>query len=107
MRFDDENLTVRQAVPVRLARGAETEPVAHDRLEVIAHQPLSDQRPLGESTPDLFGRMRHFPFDDDGTRVGGEVVHGDRLLYESIVAHSTKDRTIRESFRADRRNGGG
>src|SRR6266850_5029089 len=76
MRFDDENLTVRQAVPVRLARGAETEPVADDCLEVVAHEPLSDQRPLRESTPDLLRRMRHFPFDDDGTRLGGEVVHG-------------------------------
>src|SRR6266403_449631 len=108
MRFDDENLTVRQAVPVRLARGAETEPVADDCLEVVAHQPLSDQRPLGESTPDLFRRMRHLPFDDDGTRLGSEVVHrsipfsqtADRLLYESITANSVKNRTICESFRA-------
>src|SRR5258705_2508719 len=98
MRFDDENLAVRQAVPVRLARGAETEPVADDCLEVVAHQPLSDQRPLGESTPDLLRRMRHFPFDDDGTRLGGEVVQ-DRLLYESITANSVKNRTICESFR--------
>src|ERR1700694_692295 len=110
MRFDDENLTGRQAVPVRLARGAETEPVAHDGLEVVAHQPLSDQRPLGESPPDFFRRMRHFPFDDDGTCVGGEVAHWsipfsqqggveDRLLYESIITNSAKDRTICESFR--------
>jgi hypothetical protein len=38
--------------------------MAHDRLEIVVHHPLLDQRALCESTPDFFQRVRQFLLDD-------------------------------------------
>src|SRR5207248_5022398 len=61
VRLDRHDLAVDSA-PVC----AKIETVVHDRLEVVLHQPLLDQVWLRERAPDLFRRMRYFPFDNDG-----------------------------------------
>src|SRR5438105_2426442 len=61
VRLDCHYLTVDSA-PVC----AKIETVVHDRLEIVFHQPLLDQVWLRERAPDLFRRMRYFPFDTDG-----------------------------------------
>ena len=63
--------------------GAKIETVADDRLEVVLHQPLLDQVRLGERAPDLFRRIRHLPFDDDGARFGRSIGHWSILLSRS------------------------
>jgi hypothetical protein len=52
--FDEQDLAVGHAVPMRHRRGAEIGPVADDRLEVVVHQPLLDQRALREGAPHAF-----------------------------------------------------
>jgi hypothetical protein len=39
--------------------------MAHDRLEIILHQPLLDQRALRERAPDFLRRVRHLLLDDE------------------------------------------
>src|SRR6516165_8988784 len=78
VRLDCQDLTVDSA-PVC----AKIETVAHDRLEVVLHQPLLDQRTLSERAPDLFRRMRHLPFDGDGTGGGGGFGHWSILINSS------------------------
>src|SRR5262249_42408839 len=70
VQLDRENLTVNSA-PVC----AKLETLAHDRLEIILHQPLLDQVWLGERAPDLFRRKRYLPFDDDGKLFGRSIGH--------------------------------
>jgi hypothetical protein len=48
--------------------------VAHDRLEVILHEPFLDQVGLRERAPDFFRRKRYLAFDNDGKRFG-RVAH--------------------------------
>jgi hypothetical protein len=60
--------------------------MTHDRLEVGLHQPLLDQRALREGAPDLFRRMRHHPFDDEGARGGGELSHWVHPLQQGFEA---------------------
>ena len=43
VRLDDENLTVNNAVPIRLRVHAKTETMPDGWLEVVLHQPLRDQ----------------------------------------------------------------
>jgi hypothetical protein len=50
--------------------------VAHDRCEVVLHQPLLDQVWLRERAPDLFRRKRDLPFDNDGKRFGPGLLTG-------------------------------
>src|SRR5580658_2185798 len=78
VRLDRENLTVDSA-PVR----AQIETMAHDRLEVVLHEPLLDQVWLRERAPDLLRRMRYLPFDDDGARFGRGLAHWSILLSRS------------------------
>src|ERR1700733_7843062 len=42
--------------------------MAHERLEIVGHQPLLDQRPLRESAPDFFQRVWQFSFDHERAR---------------------------------------
>src|SRR3954464_8360383 len=37
------------------------------RFKVIVHQPLGDERVLGERAPQLFWRVREYPLDHNGT----------------------------------------
>src|SRR5262252_1807364 len=83
--FHDQNLAD-DAVPLWHRLGAEIESVAHDRLEIVLHQPLLDQRTLREGAPYLFRRVRHFSFNDERTRGGGfgrGCAHWSILLSES------------------------
>src|SRR5439155_23463902 len=77
--FDDQNFAVGNTIPVPHGLGAEVESVTHHRLEVVLHEPLLDQRALGESAPDFLRRMRHLPFDDEGTH-GGSFGHWSILF---------------------------
>src|SRR5207244_652438 len=65
---------------------AKIETVAHNRREVVLHQPLLDQVWLGERAPDLFRRMRYLPFDNDGEGFGRFVVHWSILFSRSSSA---------------------
>src|SRR5277367_51876 len=58
VRFHDEDLAVGYAIPMRHGRGTKIEPVAHDGQKIVRHQPLLQQRALGERAPDFFRRMR-------------------------------------------------
>src|SRR6266567_5225944 len=78
VRLDCDDLTVDSA-PVC----AKIETVVHDRLEVVLHQPLLDQVWLRERAPDLFRRMRHLTFDNDGARFGRIIGHWSILLSRS------------------------
>src|SRR4051794_11110923 len=78
VRLDCQDLTVNNA-PVC----AKIETVAHDRLEVVLHEPLLDQVWLGERAPDLFRRKRDLPFDNDGERSGRNITHWSILLSRS------------------------
>src|SRR5262249_38942275 len=78
VRLDRQDLTVDSA-PVR----AKIETVVHDGLEIGLHQPLLDQVWLGERAPDLFRRIRHLTFDDDGERFGRRFVHWSILFSRS------------------------
>src|SRR3954470_4055801 len=62
VRLDGEYLAVQHATPV----SAKIEMVTHDWLEVVLHQPFLHQMRLRERAPELFRRMRHLAFDDDG-----------------------------------------
>jgi hypothetical protein len=42
--FEEQDLAINDAVPMRHRRSSEVEPVANERLEVVPHQPLLDQR---------------------------------------------------------------
>src|ERR1017187_3290394 len=74
VRLDCQDLTVDSAPAC-----AKIEPVAHDGLEIILHQPLLDQRAFSERSPDLFRRMWYFPFNDESTCRGG-IGHFSILL---------------------------
>src|ERR1700736_2376733 len=78
VRLDCQDLTVNSA-PVC----AKIETVAHDRLEVVLHEPLLDQVWLRERAPDLFRRKRYLPLDNDGERFGRSVGHWSILLSRS------------------------
>src|SRR5262245_30045453 len=78
VRLDCQDLTVDSA-PVC----AKIETVAHDRLEVVLHEPLLDQVWLRERAPDLFRRKRYLPFDNDGERFGRSIGHWSILLSRS------------------------
>src|SRR5438093_1445234 len=78
VRLDRHDLTVDSA-PVC----AKIETVVHDRLEVVLHQPLLDQVWLRERAPDLFRRMRYFPFDNDGEGFSRSFAHGSILFSRS------------------------
>src|SRR6266478_2237865 len=75
VRLDCQDLTVDSA-PVC----AKIETVAHDRLEVVLHEPLLDQVWLRERAPDLFPRKRYLPLDNDGERFGRRFVHWSILF---------------------------
>jgi hypothetical protein len=60
---------------------AKIETVAHDRLEVVLHQPLLDQVWLRERAPDLFRRIRYLTFDNDRERFGRSVMIGHPFEY--------------------------
>src|ERR1022692_4695119 len=75
VRLDCQDLTVDSA-PVC----AKIETVAHDRLEVVLHEPLLDQVWLRERAPDLFRRKRYLTFDNDGERFGRSIGHWSILL---------------------------
>src|SRR3981189_2573732 len=62
---------------------AKIETVAHDRLEVVLHEPLLDQVWLRERAPDLLRRIRYLPFDNDGERFGRGFAHWSILLSRS------------------------
>src|ERR1700738_1261854 len=78
VRLDGQDLTV-DGAPV----SAKIETVVHDRLEVVLHQPLLDQVRLREGAPDLLGRIRYLPFDDDGAGFGRGFAHWSILLSRS------------------------
>src|SRR5258708_28117650 len=78
VRLDGPDLTV-DGAPIC----AKIEPVAHDRLEVVFHQPLLDQVWLRERAPDLFRRIRYLTFDNDGERFGRSIGHWSILLSRS------------------------
>src|ERR1700675_1918199 len=78
VRLDCQDLTVDSA-PVC----AKIETVAHDRLEVVLHEPLLDQVWLRERAPDLFRRKRYLPVDNDGERFGRSIGHWSILLSRS------------------------
>src|ERR1700720_2368300 len=78
VRLDCLDLTVDSA-PVC----AKIEAVAHDRLEVVLHEPLLDQVWLRERAPNLFRRKRYLPFDNDGERFGRSIGHWSILLSRS------------------------
>src|SRR6195256_1834654 len=78
VRLDCLDLTVDSA-PVC----AKIETVAHDRLEVVLHEPFLDQVWLRERAPDLFRRKRYLPFDNDGERFGRSIAHWSILLSRS------------------------
>src|SRR6185312_4654377 len=79
VRLDGEDLAVQHAAPV----SAKIEPVAHDRLEVVLHEPLLDQVRLRERAPDPFRRIRQLTFDDDGAGFGHGFAHWSILLSRS------------------------
>jgi len=89
--FDDQDLAVDDAVPMRYRRGAEIKPMAHNRLKVVLHQPFLDQRALGEGAPDFSRRMRHLPLDDDGTRGGGGLGRWS-ILFNRASTRSNRSR---------------
>src|ERR1700730_10547379 len=62
---------------------AKIETVAHDRLEVVLHEPLLDQVWLRERAPDLFRWKSYLPFDNDGERFGRSIAHWSILLSRS------------------------
>ena len=72
VRLDGEHLAIDDAVPV--GGSAQTESVADDRREVVLHQPFRDQMRLRERAPDLFRRIRHLAFDDDGTAFRSRLI---------------------------------
>src|SRR6266851_1389130 len=78
VRLDCLDLTVDSA-PVC----AKIETVAHNRLEVVLHEPLLDQVWLRERAPDLFRRIRYLTFDNDGERFGRGFAHWSILLSRS------------------------
>src|SRR5438477_6249724 len=79
VRLDRQDLTVNSA-PVC----AKIETVAHDRLEIVLHQPLLDQVWLRERAPDFFRRKRYLAFNHDGKRFGRSIVHGS-ILFSTIA----------------------
>src|SRR5580658_1558092 len=78
VRLDCRDLTVDSA-PI----AAQIETVAHDRVEVVLHEPLLDQVWLRERAPDLFRRKRNVPLDNDAERFGRSVGHWSILLSRS------------------------
>jgi len=60
--LDGKHLAVQHAAPV----SAKIETVAHDRLEIVLHEPLLDQVRLGERAPEFFRRMGYLTLDNDG-----------------------------------------
>src|ERR1700738_1775911 len=78
VRLDGLDLAVNSA-PVC----AKIEAVAHDRLEVVLHEPLLDQVWLRERAPDLFRRKRYLPFDNDGEGFSRGFAHWSILLSRS------------------------
>ena len=65
MRFQQQNFTFYEAVPIGHGRGAEAETMANDGLEIILHQPSLDQGAIRERSPDFFRRVWHFSFHDE------------------------------------------
>src|SRR5258707_156069 len=82
VRLDCQDLTVDSA-PVC----AKIETVVHDRLEIVFHQPLLNERALSEGAPDLFVRMRHLPFYDE--RTGGFWFGHWSILFKSDSRRSS------------------
>src|ERR1700674_3642985 len=78
VRLDCQDLTVDNA-PVC----AKIETVAHDRLEVVLHEPFLDQVWLRERAPDLFRRIRYLTFDNDRARFGRSTGHWSILFSKS------------------------
>src|SRR5580700_5292116 len=78
VRLDRQDLTVNNA-PVC----TKIETVAHDRLEVVLHEPLLDQVWLRERAPDLFRRKRYLTFDNDAERFGRSIGHWSILFSKS------------------------
>jgi hypothetical protein len=72
VRLDGDDLAVQHAAPV----AAKIKVMTYDGLEVVLHQPLLDQVRLRQRAPELFRRMRDFPFDDDGEGFGRGIAHG-------------------------------
>jgi hypothetical protein len=64
-RLEGQHLGIDESVPLRRRRGAEGEAMTHDRLEIVLHQPVLDQRALGQRPPYLLRRMRQLALDDD------------------------------------------
>src|ERR1039457_2297898 len=66
--IEGQHLAVHDAVETMLwdRLGAECELVPDDRLEVIRHQPASQQVRVGERLPDLLHRTAHELVDFDG-----------------------------------------
>ena len=92
--FDDQNFGIDYAVPIGHGCGAEIEPMAHDGLEVVVHQPLLDQRTLRESAPDLLRRVRQFFLDHQRAR-SQSLVHP---LLEPFAGNRCDARTMIESL---------
>src|SRR5262244_709119 len=78
VRLDCQDPTV-DAAPVC----AKIETVAHDRFEVVLHEPLLDQVWLCEGAPDLFRRKRDLAFDNDRERFDRSIGHWSILLSRS------------------------
>src|SRR5262245_33551028 len=70
------HLAVQHATPI----STKTEPVPHDRLEVVLHEPLLDQVRLGERAPYLFRRIRHLAFENHGACFGRSTAHWSILF---------------------------
>src|SRR5689334_1560539 len=77
--LDGKDLAVEHAAPF----SAQIEAMAYGRLEIVLHEPLLDQMRLRQSAPELLRRMRKFPFDDGGSRLGRSVVHWSILFSRS------------------------
>src|SRR5262249_52484164 len=92
--LDRQHLAIDHAVPARRHwLGAEVEAMAHAGLEIVLHQPLFEERRLGERAPDLLPRMRQLPLDDQGLRGGGGG--GGGLGHWSILFNRSSRRSKR------------
>ena len=98
--LDDEDLAVSDAVPTGHRFGAKVELVPDNRLKVVLHQPLLDERAFGERTPDFFRWIRHLAFDDDGANCGSGC--GD---HGSIFSSRFSSRSKRSRQKAPNTNG--
>src|SRR5436190_19089552 len=83
VRLDFQDLTVDHDARVGFRVPAKFEAVTGDWLEIVLHEPLLDQVRLREGAPDLFRRMRHLTFDDDGACFGRLIGHWSILLSRS------------------------